>query len=104
MSEVVVKDRTKETSTYVLKLSAEKMEEFVQEVTEVSKEEAPFITGNLRRSLNYKKTGPLEHTVFTQTGYGYYVHEGTVRQNPNPFFYRAIERVKPSFNSSGPWA
>ena len=104
---VEINDRTADVLTTVKNLTAARFKEFTQTVVEIAKEEAPFITGNLRRSINHDQPGSeLKRRVFTQTNYGGYVHEGvdSRKQPGNPFITRAIDRALPEFNDSGPWA
>lgn len=103
MSSVKIKDNSREVRHTVMVTTEAKFDDFMQSFVEVSRAEAPIITGQLRESISSGKSGPMQRTIFTQTGYGGFVHEGTSRMGGNPFFNRALDRIRPEFNNSGPW-
>lgn len=60
-----------------------------------SKEETPVDTGNLRRSENSRIVSDEEGRVGTNVEYARWVHDGTARSAPNPYFTRGLERTRP---------
>lgn len=51
----------------------------------------PVDTGRMRQSLSSKKLSLLAAGVMTNTNYGGYVHEGTIRMPSRPFFEWSLE-------------
>ena len=107
--EVKVWDNSAEVLKTVMGLTAARFKEFTQTIVDIGKEEAPIDTGELMKSISHDSPrGDLTRRIFTQTGYGGYVHEGHMARNGkhlpgNPFIARAIDRALPEFQSSGPW-
>lgn len=77
--------------------------ELAEEMVEVAKDEAPYITGNLRSSIDLEEVAVRYIRVFTETGYGVFVHFGTRFMEPNPFFERAFLRARAVFERAGQW-
>lgn len=96
-------DKTQAAIKQVLAMTHAKVAEFVDTVTEIGREEAPFVTGTLKASINHDRPGTGSHRIFTQTGYGGYVHNGTRFMAGNPFLVRGLDRALPEFLNSGPW-
>jgi hypothetical protein len=116
---VKLDDKTKQALAQVLKLSDGAIREFVDGLTEVARTETPprvsfaktpkhlqtwVVKGYLSVSINHDRPATGRYRIFTQTGYGGYVHEGTVYMDANPFFIRALHRVLPDFENRGPLA
>jgi len=59
-----------------------------------SKEETPVDTGNLRRSENSRIVSDTEGRVGTNVEYARWVHDGTDRMAPNPYFTRGLEKTQ----------
>lgn len=59
-----------------------------------AKAQAPVDTGVLRNRIIARRPQNLSVRVSDQTEYGIYVHEGTSRITPNPFFTRSVRRRK----------
>lgn len=100
--DVQVFDRTQEAIAQVRGLTGGALTEFAETMTEIGKEECPKRTGNLADSLTFDETRE-GFRVYSQTGYGGYVHEGTARQQANPFLSRAAEQTIAEFNDGKKW-
>lgn len=68
------------------KLAAEDVNDFAQLILIHSRKACPVDTGNLKRSLVKKVLGPKHIVLQSRTGYGGYVHFGTRRMQPQPYF------------------
>lgn len=51
----------------------------------------PVKTGRMRQSINSRRIALLASGVFVGTDYGVYVHEGTSKMPPRPFFQWALQ-------------
>ena len=60
-----------------------------------AKEEAPVLSGNLRRSIHTEEAKISNNSAVVRIGtnveYAPFVEFGTVKQNPNPFLRRAYD-------------
>ena len=71
------------------------MKEVVLQVENKSKGECPVRTGHLRRSIDSKvetQNEVVTGTISANTNYAAAVHEGTSKQQANPFILRAIKQ------------
>lgn len=112
MSHVVIK--TKKPFIEVMRNAHANFQAFGEALVDAAKSApaqggAPVDTGNLRDSIRLEGgTGRLGFRVRTTTaqgagedrGYGYWVHEGTSRTPPNPFFVRAYDTTRKDFEEA----
>jgi len=62
-----------------------------------AKQEAPVDTGLLRSEIEAIKAGAFDWDVVSPTFYAGFVHNGTSRQSPNPYLFRASIAERPAF-------
>ena len=79
------------------------VQEFGQTVVEMARDLVPVDTGNLKRSIEARKTGDLSLTIQTRTGYGAPVELGTRRRAATPYLAPAFQQAVSEFEKSGPW-
>lgn len=58
----------------------------------------PVDTGRLRRSYR-TRTGLLKGTIFPNTEYAIYVHEGTKYMRSRPFLEKGVKKAKPKIEN-----
>lgn len=84
---------------FAKKYRDDKLKAFAQEMTRNAKRPAslggaPYLTGTLRRSIQWAKVAPGVYIVYTSCGYGGFIEMGTSKRQANPFFKRAFEKAK----------
>ena len=96
---VVLKDHTTKALLEMRKATSKGLIDFAEIMTMKSKEPGfcPRLTGNLASSIKFQVSPLGDVRVVTETGYGGWVHEGTIRRKPNRFFKRAFDATKPEF-------
>lgn len=87
----------------VAKIVEGRVQEFGQNVVERARDNVPVDTGNLKRSIEARKTGEQSVTIQTRTGYGAYVELGTKRRAATPYLAPAVDQAVKEFEESGPW-
>ena len=66
-----------------------------QEAENTCRREAPYKTGNLRRSINKNKPGKCAGEIKSRAHYWVYLQYGTSKINANPFVTRTAKKVSP---------
>ena len=94
-SGVRIVDKTAAAMREISRRTDADMAEVAEEMTEVTKDEAPVDIGNLQGSVTFRQEAERYYRVLTQTagikgqiGYGAYVELGTISHAPNPFMAR----------------
>jgi hypothetical protein len=88
----------------VAELVGERLHLFGDQVVERARDNSPYQTGNLRRSIHAEKTGPHSMKLETRCGYGAYVELGTARRPATPYLAPAVQETVADLEASGPWA
>jgi len=84
------KSRKKEAVDTIRKTTGTQLEAVAETLASKSKAHAltayTQITGNNRRSIRSRKSGPFSFRVGTETGYGGWLEIGTSKMSPRPYF------------------
>ena len=95
--------RDKGSLKQVAAIVGDKLHLFGDQVVERARDNVPYLTGNLRRSIEARKTGPHSLTIQTRTGYGAYVELGTRRRAATPYLAPAVQQTMDDLTNGGPW-
>lgn len=111
--QVKVNNRTRDAVQQIRGLSRQGLREFAETMLDHAQDHpdaggAPIDTGNLSRTLNFDEPKFGELRIFSQTGYGLWVHEGHQTRNggnvpANPFFARAASKTITEFQDGDKW-
>lgn len=94
--EIKLNLKTDEVLQKVLAATQGKQRDFVENITEVAKENSPYITGHNRSTITWdEEEGKFR--VYTQSGYGAYLELGTSKQQAQPYIFPAYESSKQQF-------
>lgn len=74
---------------------------FAEQVVKDAKEFCPVRTGQLRNSISYEKTKPLEIEIWAKAPYAYYVEFGTRYMKARAFLRPAIHINEKILNVTG---
>lgn len=80
----------------VEKLSAEKMKDFIEDITAGAKDKSPYKTGHNRATITWDEQEE-KFRVYTQSGYGAWLELGTAKMPARPYIFAAYEESKAAF-------
>lgn len=90
---VILRDGTAQALQMMSGFSDGLIGEFCETMTEISKVNAPKLTGNLAASIDFKKKKERFWRIFTRCGYGAYVELGTRVRAGRHFIARAFQET-----------
>ncbi len=97
-SDFVINDRSDEAFRQMVAINDEQMaRDFMENATELAKEKAPHLTGNLASSIRFVRLGPLHYRLQTETGYGVYPELGTAHMAAQPYIIPAVVQSAKEF-------
>jgi len=102
---VEIRDNSAAVLKQITGLTKERLVDFAEEMTEVAKDGCPVDTGNLRDSIEWSEEVISEVLiavlVYTQTGYGFWVNNGTSRMAAQPFLDPAFATARHNILENG---
>ncbi len=89
------KNKYGQIRTAITNAAREAQEEIADKMVEYAQEEVPVLTGALKASIRKRRATAFRVYAVAEAPYAVFVNSGTRFMTGNPFWDRAVERVKP---------